>query len=186
MASSTRLKLLEFNMQLAMLKEYNTHYVHATRMFYDQSKYMIKFREEMCVKHPGRDWWNANDTKVGKDYFIVQLEKAGLECYNLGPDGRTPRQTLRPTIALKDAILPWIKFEQPEFQRVLTWLKEQVITETKGVFKDLTATVNGFTFVFGLGGIHGSVEREKVVSDDEWVIESRDVTSYYPNLAIKN
>jgi hypothetical protein len=69
---------------------------------------------------------------------------------------------------------------------VLTWLKEQTITETKGVFKDLTATVNGFTFVFGLGGIHGSVEREKVVSDDTHVIESRDVTSYYPNLAIKN
>lgn len=205
MARSTSLKLLEFNMRLSsikdlpfpvgsvltreqvdMLKEYNTHDVHATRMFYDQSKDMIRFREEMCVKHPGRDWLNANDTKVGKDYFIVQLEKAGVECYNLGPDGRTPRQTLRPTIALKDAILPWIKFEQPEFQRVLTWLKEQVITETKGVFKDLTATVNGFTFVFGLGGIHGSVEREKVVSDDEWVIESRDVTSYYPNLAIKN
>ena len=204
MARSTSLKLLEFNMrlksvkdlpfpvgftltrdQVVMLKEYNMHDVHATRMFYDQSLDMIRFREELTERY-GRDFMNHNDTKVGKDYFIMQLEKAGVECYNIGSDGRTPRQTLRPTIALKDAILPWINFRQPEFQRVLTWLKEQTITETKGVFKDLSATVNGFTFVFGLGGIHGSVEREKVVSDDTHVIESRDVTSYYPNLAIKN
>lgn len=204
MAKSTSLKLLEFNMrldsvkdlpfpvgstltrdQVDMLKDYNIHDVHATRMFYEQSKDMIRFREELTERY-GRDFMNHNDTKVGKDYFIMQLENAGVECYNIGPEGRTPRQTLRPTIALKDAILPWINFDQPEFQRVLTWLKEQTITETKGVFKDLTATVNGFTFVFGLGGIHGSVEREKVVTDHYWVIESRDVTSYYPNLAIKN
>lgn len=204
MARSTSLKLLEFNMRLAsvkelpfpvgstlsrdqvvMLKEYNMHDVHATRMFYDQSLDMIRFREELTAKYQ-RDFLNHNDTKIGKDYFIMQLEKAGVECYTFSPEGRTPKQTPRPTIALRDAILPWINFHQPEFQRVLTWLKEQTITETKGVFKDLSATVNGFTFVFGLGGIHGSVEREKVVSDDEYVIESWDVTSYYPNLAIKN
>ena len=100
--------------------------------------------------------------------------------------GRTPRQTKRPVIALKDAILPWINFEQPEFNRVLDWLKAQSITETKGVFTDLTATVNGFTFVFGLGGIHGSVESEVIESDGEYVIVDLDVTSYYPNLAITN
>ena len=89
-------------------------------------------------------------------------------------------------IHLKDAILPWITFQQPEFIRVLNWLKAQTITETKGVFTDLTATVNGFTFVFGLGGIHGSLENVVVESDDEHVIIDLDVTSYYPNLAITN
>ena len=194
MARSTSLKMLEVNMQMPsvrdlpfpvgatltleqtrMLKEYNAHDVHATKMFYQKSLDMIRFREELTTKYQ-RDFMNHNDTKIGKDYFIMQLEKAGVECYTFGSEGRTPKQTPRPTIALKDAILPWINFQQPEFQRVLTWLKEQTITETKGVFKDLSATVNGFTFVFGLGGIHGSVEREKVVSDDEYVIESWDVT----------
>ena len=197
MARSTSLKMLEVNMRMPsvkdlpfkvgstltreeaeVLKAYNAHDVHATRLFYEKSLDMIRFREELSLKYQ-RDFMNHNDTKVGKDFFIMQLEAAGVECYTFGKDGRTPRQTLRPTIALRDAILPWITFQQPEFNRVLGWLKEQTITETKGVFKDLTATVNGFTFVFGLGGIHGSVEREKVVSDDEWVIESWDVTSYY-------
>ena len=60
------------------------------------------------------------------------------------------------------------------------------LTETKGVFTDLTATVNGFEFVFGLGGIHGSVESKVIESDDERIIVDLDVTSYYPNLAITN
>ena len=69
---------------------------------------------------------------------------------------------------------------------MLNWLKGQSITETKGVFEDLTAVINGFIFVFGLGGIHGSMESVVVESDDENVIIDLDVTSYYPNLAITN
>jgi DNA polymerase elongation subunit (family B) len=69
---------------------------------------------------------------------------------------------------------------------MLNWLKAQSITETKGVFTDLSARVNGFDFVFGLGGIHGSVTSEVIESDIDRVIVDLDVTSYYPSLAIKN
>jgi len=203
-ARATSLKVLEFNMradniedlpfpvgttltreQVEVLKRYNQHDVSMTKAFYHESLDMIRFREELTRKY-ARDFMNHNDTKIGKDYFVMKLEEAGVACYDFGPSGRTPRQTKRPVIHLKDAILPWITFEHPEFNRVLAWLKAQSITETKGVFTDLTATVNGFTFVFGLGGIHGSVESEIVESDDEHVIVDLDVTSYYPNLAITN
>jgi hypothetical protein len=203
-ARSTSLKVLEFNMrsdsiedlpfpvgtmlsreQIEVLKEYNKHDVAQTKAFYHHTLDMIHFREELTRKYQ-RDFMNHNDTKIGKDYFVMKLEEAGVACYDFGPKGRTPRQTKRPVIHLKDAILPWIKFDDPEFTRVLNWLKAQSITETKGVFNDLTATVNGFTFVFGLGGIHGSVESEVIESDDDQVIVDLDVTSYYPNLAITN
>jgi hypothetical protein len=201
-ARATSLKMLEFNMrsdtiedlpfpvgtilsrdQIEVLKKYNAKDVRETKAFLHKSMDMIHFREELTRKYQ-RDFMNHNDTKIGKDYFVMKLEEAGVSCYDFGPKGRTPRQTKRPVIALKDAILPWITFEQPEFNRVLNWLKAQSITETKGVFTDLTATVNGFTFVFGLGGIHGSIESEVIESDDEFVIVDLDVTSYYPNLAI--
>ena len=204
-ARSTSLKALEFNLrmdtiedlpfkvgttltrdQVAVLKSYNEHDVEATRLFYHLTADMLRFREDLTIKYPGKDWLNFNDTKIGKEYFTLRLEQAGVSCYDFGPDGRTPRQTPRPVIHLKDAILPWITFQQPEFIRVLNWLKAQTITETKGVFTDLTATVDGFTFVFGLGGIHGSLENVVVESDDEHVIVDLDVTSYYPNLAITN
>ena len=203
-ARSTSLKALEFNMradsiedlpypvgtvltqaQAEVLKRYNQHDVAQTKAFYHHSLDMIRFREELTHKYQ-RDFINHNDTKIGKDYFVMKLEEAGVACYDFGPSGRTPRQTPRPSIALKDAILPSISFNHPEFNRVLDWLKAQSITETKGVFTDLSATVNGFTFVFGLGGIHGSLESVVVESDDEHIIVDLDVTSYYPNLAITN
>lgn len=203
-ARSTSLKALEFNMrmdniedlpfpvgteltrdQVDILKDYNAHDVAATKRFYHESHKMIKFREELTHKYQ-RDFMNHNDTKIGKDYFLMKLEEAGVPCYDYGPNGRTPRQTKRSVIHLRDAILPWIAFQNPEFNRVLEWLKQQSITETKGVFTDLKAVVNGFTFVFGLGGIHGSMESVVVESDDDNVIIDLDVTSYYPNLAIVN
>ena len=203
-ARSTSLKVLEFNMradnisdlpfpvgtaltqdQVPVLKRYNRHDVLQTLAFYHHSVESIRFREELTARYQ-RDFMNHNDTKIGKDYFVMELEAAGVQCYDYGPQGRQPRQTRRPSIALKDAILPWIGFQEPVFQRVLEWLKEQTITETRGVFKDVVARVKGFEFVFGLGGIHGSVENEILESDEDSVIVDLDVTSYYPTLAIAN
>jgi hypothetical protein len=203
-ARSTSLKVLEFNMrsasiedlpfpvgteltqdQVFVLKQYNAHDVDQTKAFYFKTLDMIAFREDLTKKYQ-RDFMNHNDTKIGKDYFTMKLEEAGVPCYEFGPKGRVPKQTKRPTIALREAILPWIEFQQPEFTRILTWLKGQVITETKGVFEDVTCNIKGFTFVFGLGGIHGSVESSIVESDDKFVIVDLDVSSYYPNLAIVN
>ncbi len=204
-ARATGLKALEFAMradsiedlpfpvgstltleQVPVLKAYNAHDVSQTKRFYHHSREMIAFREELCAKYPQSDWINFNDTKIGKQFFTMKLEESGVPCFAYGPEGRKPRQTRRSSIALKDAILPWIKFQHPEFNRVLEWLKAQTITETKGVFKDLTATVNGFTFVFGTGGIHGSVENEVVLADDGHAIIDLDVSSMYPNIAIAN
>ena len=204
-ARATSLKVLEFNMrsdsiedlpfpvgtmlnaeQIEVLKQYNAHDVAQTKVFYQHTTDMIAFREKMCAMYPGKDWLNFNDTKIGKEFFSLKLEEAGVALYDFGPKGRTPRQTKRPVIQLKDAILPWIAFENAELTRVLNWLKDQTITETKGVFEDVIARANGFDFVFGLGGIHGSVESEVIESDDEFVIVDLDVASYYPNLAIAN
>ena len=198
----TSLKILEFNMKLNnisdlpfnpgtslnhdemdVLGQYNFDDVDATKKFYKESIDKIAFRKELSIKYD-RDFMNHNDTKIGKDYFQMELERQGVQCYDYGTKGRTPRQTIRPVINLNDAILPWIRFETPEFTRVMDWLKSQKIKETKGVFKGLIAKVKGFNFVFGVGGIHGSVDSQVIESDDENIIIDLDVASYYPNLAI--
>lgn len=200
-ARSTSLKILEFNMrspniadlpfpvgtllkpdEIDTLRRYNRNDVAETVKFYHHSTDQIAFREELTTKYR-KDYMNHNDTKIGKDYFIDMLEQnqPGI-CY----DGRQPRQTHRPRIALGDVIFDYVKFNHPEFNRVKDWLTGQVITETKGVFKDLHATIDNFTYHFGVGGIHGSVASQIVRSDDEFVIIDLDVASYYPNLAIAN
>lgn len=163
--------------EIDILRDYMFHDIEATRLFGEHSEKAIKLRREISEKF-GKNFMNHNDTKIGKDYFLMELEKAGFQTKNV--------RTKRPFIDLKDVIFPYVKFERPEFNQVLDWLKNQRITETKGVFKNLNADIDGFKFVFGLGGIHGSIESQSVYSNDEMVIVDLDVASYYPNLAIKN
>lgn len=202
-ARATGLKVIEFNMrsdnisdlpfpvgstltqeQIVKLREYNAHDVSETKKFYHQSTEMIRFREELSAKH-GRDFMNHSDVKIGKEIFQMELEGNGVQCYEYGPNGRQPRQTQRTQINLAECIPSWIKFKSPEFERVRTWLASQVVTETKGVFKDLTATVGGLEFVFGTGGIHASVESKTFDANDDYTILDVDVTSLYPSIAIE-
>lgn len=204
-AKATSLKVLEFNMrsdsvedlpfdvglhldpnQIEILKQYNRHDVIQTQQFRGHTADQIRFRHELSAKYD-RNFLNHNDTKIGKDFFIMKLEEADPGCCYKKINGkRHIQQTPRDSIALGDVILPYVAFEQPEFNRVLQWFRDRVITETKGSIKDLSCVVGGFQFDFGTGGIHGSVESQTVSSDDEYIIEDWDVASYYPNLAISN
>jgi hypothetical protein len=50
----------------------------------------------------------------------------------------------------------------------------------------LNVVVNGFRFDFGVGGIHGSIAAGVYESCDQYLIVDIDVSSFYPNLAIRN
>lgn len=268
-ARSTSLKMLEFNMrsnniedlpfdpgenltfdEMETLVKYNTHDVYQTYLFYKESVGSIKFREELSKKY-NRDFMNHNDTKIGKDYFIMELEKEMPEsCYTYQGGYRKINQTKRKSIPLSEVVLDYVQFDRPEFQAVLDWFRKQTIVETKGVFSDipeedlgdlskycsmltkkkkfkekpekeeldefykehpkgwveekllksgktsyygmwrvaknLNVVVDGFQYDFGTGGIHGAVDNTIFESDDEFLIETQDVKSYYPNLSIKN
>lgn len=171
--------------QKDVLIAYNMHDVKETAKFYARSQQEIHLREALSVKY-GRNMLNMSNTKIGGTILVSQMEDAGIECYVRGPGGKQPRQTIRATIKLADVIFPYVKFERPEFTRVLEYFQSMSITQTKGTFADLTAVVDGFTFVFGVGGIHGSIESQTVVSDDEYQIVDIDVKSMYPRIAIVN
>ncbi len=205
-ARATSLKMLEFNMssdniedlpyvpgtyllpdEIERLITYNDHDVDETEKFYFESLDQIEFREDLSNKYD-RNFMNHNDTKIGKDYFIMELEKHDKgSCYVYADGGgRVVRQTHREVIRLADAVFPYIKFERSEFEEIRQYFLSKTITETKGVFSGLSAEVDGFEYDFGVGGIHGSIASQIVRSDDDYVIYDWDVASYYPNLAIVN
>lgn len=213
-AKATSLKALEVNMrmkdvrdlpfppetvltndQIDFLVKYNIHDVRATKQFYDESKPMIEFRQTLTNKY-NRNFMNHNDTKIGKDYFVMELEqKLGMfACFEKVGGQRKAKQTKRETIDLNEVVLPYVEFETEQFQAVHRWLCSQVITGTKGVFTDLTedqmkpflkytsvatkkrlrkderrlwVNLDGIDFVFGTGGIHASVEKKRVDSDPD-------------------
>ncbi len=204
-ARRTSLKMIEFNLCMETIEDlpytpgtvlnhdeknvligYNDHDVDATEEFLIESIEMIEFREQLSEKY-GRNYLNHNDKKIGTSYLINELERLiPGSCYTQVNGRKAPRQTLRNSIALNEVIFPYVNFKEPEFERVRAWLASQVITETKGIFNDVSATVNGFKYDFGTGGIHGSIASTIVESDDDFELWDWDVASYYPNLAIKN
>lgn len=154
-AKSTSLKMLEFNMcenniedlpfpvgmelnseQIDVLLQYNEHDVEMTRVFYIKSLPLIELREQLSHKY-NRDFMNHNDTKIGKDYFIMRLEEAGVPVYKMVDGKRKMNQTKRDVIVLKDCILDYYDFKRPEFIAVKNWFAKQRIRETKGVFSDI-------------------------------------------------
>jgi hypothetical protein len=184
--------------QMDVLLAYNRHDVIETCKFYVRTLPEIHLRESLSEKY-SVNMLNFSNTKIGMTILVSQMEKSGIQCYTRdGQQKRVPRQTPRQSIAFADVIFPYVKFEHPEFNRILELFKSKTITRaqleditdsslvTKGVFKDLTCTIDGFKYVFGVGGIHGSVESQIVRSDDEFVIEDADVTSFYPMMGIVN
>lgn len=214
MAKSTSLKALQINMRSPsvvdmpvevgtiltqqqvdqLLIPYNIHDVDETKQFAHYNMDAIKFRVTL-IEQFGVDVMSWNDSKIGSR---MMEDKLGDElCYDRSTGRKEKRQTPRSRIALSDIIFPYIQFHDPEFQRIHAYLLDQVLTaddfkgeipkvQTKGFFKNLTASVGGIDFHFGTGGIHGSVSSQRVEATDEWLIRDIDVTSLYPSIAIQN
>jgi len=138
--------------QIPQLLAYNRHDVSATLQFYHESASALQFRDEMS-EALGADMTNTSDTNIGSRVFIARMETAapGI-CGKSGSWKQTPRDR----IALADCIFPYVKFQTPEFNSVLDYLRGKTITRTKGALDDLKATCHGLEFVFGTGGIHGA------------------------------
>lgn len=123
--------------QMDLLVKYNCHDVTETLKFYNESLPAIKFREEL-TKEYGFDCTNFNDTKIGKQYFIHQLEKAiPGSCYKMVGKRRVMQQTKRDVIRVKDILFDYLHYDRPEFKAVKEWFAKQKITQTKGVFSDI-------------------------------------------------
>lgn len=185
--------------QKGILIAYNKHDVRETLKFYVRCLPAIRFREELTQTHK-HNFMNHNDTKIGKDYFVMELEKSGVECFNRDDSGRKlgPRQTPRDSICFADVIFPYIKFDRPEFNEILSRFQSKTIYRkeidtlesgklvTKGVFSDLSCVIDGYDFIFGVGGIHGSVESQVVSTNETHQLIDVDVSSMYPSISISN
>lgn len=154
--------------------------VMSTKEVLHHSKEQIALRQTL-TKEYGIDLYSASEPRISKELFLYFLEqKLGMEKSYI-KTLRTPRQY----IVLADCILPYVKFDTPEFNKVLNYFRTKVITSTKDGFK-YSINFKGVKTDYGLGGIHGAIESGVYEAKPGWTIMTSDVTSFYPNLAIKN
>jgi hypothetical protein len=166
--------------QLQDVIKYCINDVLSTKQILEHSKEQIKLRQ-VLTKEYDIDLYSASEPRISKELFLYFLQKkTGIDKAEL-KRMRTPRTH----IVLGDVILPYVKFQTPEFQKALDFFRKTVITSTKDGFK-YSVHYKGVKTDYGLGGIHGAKEAGVYEAQAGWTILTSDVTSFYPNLAIKN
>jgi hypothetical protein len=166
--------------ELQMIVKYCINDVQSTKKILDHSKEQIVLRQTL-TKEYGIYLYNASEPRISKELFLhflsqkLRWDKSDIKSL------RTPRDY----IILAECILPYVNFKTPEFQSVLEYFRKKVITSTKDGFKH-SVTYRGVRTDYGLGGIHGATDAGVYEAKPGWTIMTSDVTSFYPNLAIKN
>jgi hypothetical protein len=168
--------------QIPMIITYCINDVKSTKQIMKFSKDQIALRRTLTEEY-NIDLFSASEPRISKELFLHFLSnQTGIKKYHL-----KQMRTHRPKIVVKDIILPYIEFKTATFQNLLKKFNEVDIYpgETKGGFK-YSIQYKGVKTDYGLGGIHGARSSKVYESDKDMVIMTSDVTSFYPNLAIRN
>lgn len=198
--------------EIEQLKDYLMNAdIPATKEFLLRCDEKVKFREQLSQLYK-RDFTNYSNSKIGSTYFIIKLEsRLGSDiCYYKEKGKRKINQTKRKSIKLDEVVFDYIDLKTPEFSAVLEWIRRQEIKQTKKVFceipvsnfkelmpyadlkkkngaiANLNVKLDGVKFVFGTGGIHGSVKKRSFYARKGFKIKDIDAKSYYPFLSIAN
>ena len=168
--------------QIPEIIRYCINDVQSTKKIMHLCKNQIDLRRQLTDEY-GIDLYSASEPRISKELFLFFLSKqTGIKQYEL-----RKMRTNRLKITVKDIILPYIEFKTATFQNLLKKFQDVVIYpgETKGGFK-YSVRYKGVQTDFGLGGVHGARSTKVYKSNEEMIIMTSDVTSFYPNLAIKN
>ena len=176
---STEIKTLA---QIDTVIGYCINDVKSTKRIMQLSKEQINLRATL-TKDYGINLYSASEPRISKELFLMFLsDKTGIKKYDL-----RQLRTNRGPIMVKDIILPYTKFQTVVFQDLLDNFKMVVVdpNSTKGGFK-YSINYKNVKTDFGLGGVHGARGSGIYKAGDGMIIMSSDVTSFYPNLAIRN
>ncbi len=159
--------------------EYNINDVDSTEELLNRCKDQVDLRiaieDEYGVRVLSKDGVNIGMKILTQKY----LEKTGLTWWDI--EGlRSPADF----IDLNKVILPYIEYRDPILQKVLSDMKQQVVSpgrkgyENKFIFRGLRYSV-------GVGGIHSVNSPEIIIPKEDEMLIDIDVASLYPSMIIE-
>lgn len=201
-AKSSSLKWLQYSMDWYNLQEMPIHHtteitsfiqiktiidyckndVKSTKNIMTLTKEQINLRAALTAEY-GINLYSSSEPRISKELFLHFLAKE----MNREKQDLKQLRTNREKIVVKDILLPYIQFDKPEFQDLHEAYKKLVINpqKIKGAFKYIVKH-KGVHTEYGLGGVHGATASGVYTETEDMIIMTSDVTSFYPNLAIRN
>lgn len=166
--------------EMKMIIKYCINDVKSTKRIFEISKEQLQLRQSLSKEY-NLNLYSASETRISKELFAHFLSQK----LNIPKHEVKKMRTIRKHIYLNECIFPYIEFKTPEFQKLLDFYKGQVVTETKSALK-YSVIYKGVKTDYGLGGIHGVADPGVYEAKEGMIIMTSDVTSFYPNLAIRN
>jgi hypothetical protein len=168
--------------QRADLRTYCLNDLDTTADLYNHLRPQIELREHMTAQY-GMDLRSKSDAQIAEAVIRKQ-------CGDILGDV-VQRPTIPPGTSFKYTPPPWLTYQMPELQAVLRDVMDATfyVSPTGSVEMPKTLDgrkvgIGGGIYRMGIGGLHSSEQTQAVVSDDEFVLIDRDVTSYYPAIIL--
>jgi hypothetical protein len=164
--------------EIPKMLHYNLNDVESTEELLIRCKADIDLRLGIQDEF-GVDVLSKDGMSIGTEILKVKyLEKTGKQWWDI-KNLRSPADV----IDLKDVIFPFIKYETPVLQELLTEMKQQIVSPgRKGYEKHFL--LDNVEVTVGVGGIHTKNEPEKIIPKDNELLLDSDVNSLYPSLII--
>lgn len=161
--------------------EYHDNDLDVTADLYRELKPQIDLRAQMSEQY-GTDVRSKSDAQVAEAVIKTELERV-LKRKIYRPD-------INPGIFAYKAP-SWVAFQTPEMKRMLSMItsakfrvRQDGVVEMPKELEDFDIKLGNGVYRMGIGGLHSSESKQVMLSDDEYVILDRDVTSYYPSIIL--
>lgn len=201
-AKRTSLKWLEFTMKLDNIEEmpiahdqpvnaadidkvlsYNWNDVWATYEFFMLNQHETTLRLRLSETF-GVPILNASEPRMAREI----LAKLLAQDMSISVKDLKEKRTFRKEIHLGKCIIPIVQFEDEAFKELVKKIRGTTINahpgaDVKGSFSH-SMFYKGIKIDYGVGGVHGAVDSGVYYSDEEYVIKTVDVTSFYPCMII--
>jgi len=153
--------------------------VLATNELFIKYNKEIELRKSITKKY-GINLMNASNSRIGSELLL----KLYCDATNRNTEETRKLRTYRNAINVKDIIFPYIKFQSDEFNRIFRHFKSITLSDKESI--EVSAIIKGIEYIYGLGGIHASVNNKIIIAEKDELIIDCDVASLYPSIAIVN
>lgn len=167
---------------IAVIRPYCINDLDTTIDLYRRLEQQIKLREAMSVEY-GIDLRSKSDAQIAEAVIRSEIEKR--------KGGKVYRPDFPSDYKFKYQVPNFISFETDLLRDVLNTVSSADFTlsdkgdvaEPEAIAK-LNFKIAGTTYQMGIGGLHSCESSVSHVSDENYTLYDRDVTSYYPMIIL--
>lgn len=169
--------------EIEVVRRYHGNDLETTEDLFFELKTQIDLRVQMSKQY-GVDLRSKSDAQIAEAVIRSEIERVTRQ--------RVYKPEIQPGLFYYDPPR-WLAFQTQEMRQMLHEVRKTPFVVDDGgtvlmpkYLADKKIEIGSSVYRMGIGGLHSSEESIAFRSDDDCVLTGPDVTSYYPNIIIKN